>query len=130
MSINGVSNSVQSNNTNKYAVKSEMNSSPADFMESNELKPVQEFSSQLIGKSSEDNINKEEVEHIVKGMNEFLKPHYSSVSFKLHEGLEKYYVELIDKETKEVIREIPNKEILDMYAKMKEYLGLFIDEKL
>lgn len=129
MSINGVSNSVQSNSTNKYAVKSEMNSSPADFKESNELKTVQEFSSQF-GKSSEDNINKEEVEHIVKGMNEFLKPHYSSVSFKLHEELEKYYVEVVDKETKEVIREIPDKEILDMYAKMKEYLGLFIDEKL
>ncbi|GIN64053.1 hypothetical protein J27TS8_40460 [Robertmurraya siralis] len=75
-------------------------------------------------------LSKEEVEHIVKGMNEFLQPKFTSVVFKLHEELDRYYVEVIDKETKEVVREIPDKEILDMYAKMTEYLGLFIDKKL
>lgn len=75
-------------------------------------------------------LTKDDVEHIVKGMNEFLKPHFTSLNFKMHEDLDRYYVEVIDKDTKKVIREIPDKELLDMYAKMTDFLGLFIDKKL
>lgn len=75
-------------------------------------------------------LTKEEAQQIVNGMNEFLKPKFTSLQFKLHEELERYYVEVIDRDTKEVIREIPEKELLDMYAKMTEFIGLFFDKKL
>lgn len=75
-------------------------------------------------------ILRKEAEHIVNGMNEFLQPKQTNLSFKLHEELDSYYVEVVDKDTKEVVKEIPAKKILDMRAKMMEYLGLFIDEKL
>lgn len=75
-------------------------------------------------------ITKEEAAHIVNGINEFLQPKLTSLSFKLHDKLDRFYVEVVDKETKKVIREIPDKELLDMYAKMTEFLGLFIDRKL
>jgi len=82
------------------------------------------------GKEKKKELTKEEAEHVVNGMNEFLKPKFTSLKFKLHEDLERYYVEVVDQDTQKVVREIPSKELLDMYAKMTEFLGLFIDKKL
>ena len=81
-------------------------------------------------KENKKELTKEEAEHVVNGMNEFLKPKFTSLKFKLHEDLERYYVEVVDQDTQKVVREIPSKELLDMYAKMTEFLGLFIDKKL
>jgi flagellar protein FlaG len=38
-------------------------------------------------------------------------------------------VKIVDKQSKEVIKEIPPEKILDMVAQMCENAGLFIDEK-
>lgn len=81
-------------------------------------------------KDKKKELTKEEAEHVVNGMNEFLKPKFTSLKFKLHEELERYYVEVVDQDTQKVVREIPSKELLDMYAKMTDFLGLFIDKKL
>ncbi|URM33478.1 flagellar protein FlaG [Cytobacillus firmus] len=74
-------------------------------------------------------LTKEEAEHVVNGMNEFLKPQFTSLQFKIHDETERYYVEVVDQDSKKVIREIPAKQLLDMYAKMTDFLGLFIDKK-
>ncbi|HHW36025.1 MAG TPA: flagellar protein FlaG [Bacillales bacterium] len=81
-------------------------------------------------KDEQQELTKDDLKDVVKGLNEFLKPTFTSLNFKVHDELDRYYVEVVDQETKKVIREIPSKEILDMYAKMTEYLGLFIDKKL
>lgn len=73
---------------------------------------------------------KVKLEKTVQGLNEFLSPTFTSVKFQLHEELDKYYVELVDRETKEVIREIPPKKLLDMYASMVEMIGIAVDRKL
>ncbi|WLR41487.1 flagellar protein FlaG [Bacillus carboniphilus] len=57
-------------------------------------------------------------------------PSWRSIQFEWHEGIGKYYVKVIDKETKEIVREIPPEKMLDMYAMMSEYFGLFIDQKV
>lgn len=75
-------------------------------------------------------LSKEEATHIISGINEFLQPKMTSLKFELHEELDRYIVQVIDQDSDEVIREIPPRELLDMYAKMTEFLGLFIDEKL
>lgn len=82
------------------------------------------------GKEEKNYLTKEDLEHLVNGINEFLHPQFTSLSFNLHDDTGSYYVEVIDQETNNVIREIPAKEILDMRAKMLEYLGVFVDEKL
>jgi len=48
----------------------------------------------------------------------------------MHEKLGEYYVQIIDEETKEVIREVPPKKMLDLYAAMAERIGLIINEKI
>ncbi|WP_223701309.1 flagellar protein FlaG [Sutcliffiella deserti] len=71
-----------------------------------------------------------QMEKIVEGMNDFLTPMNVSVRFELHDKLKEYYVKVVDVATDEVIREIPSKKFLDMYAAMTEYMGLFVDKKI
>jgi flagellar protein FlaG len=73
---------------------------------------------------------KEQTEKIIKGLNEFLKASNSHLKFEFHEGLQEYYVKVIDDQTNEVIKEIPPKKLLDMYAAMTDYLGLLVDRKV
>lgn len=72
----------------------------------------------------------EALQEVVEAMNDFLNPVYTSLKFELHEKLNEYYVQVIDQNTKEVIREIPPKKLLDVYAAIAEYIGLIVDEKI
>ena len=75
-------------------------------------------------------ITKKMVEDKVDGMNEFLEPTKTAVKFQLHEVLNEYYVQVVDSVTNEVLKEIPNKKFLDIYASMTELMGIIVDEKL
>lgn len=75
-------------------------------------------------------LNRKQMEKIVEGMNEFVTPVNVSIRFELHDKLKEYYVKVVDSATDEVIREIPSKKFLDMYAAMTEYMGLFVDKKI
>ncbi len=74
--------------------------------------------------------SKEELENVVKGLNEFLQPSHTYIQFELHEKLNEYYVTVVDEESKEVVREIPAKKMLDFYAAMTEFVGLVVDKKI
>lgn len=80
------------------------------------------------GKKEE--MKEEKIERIVESFNHFLEPTMTSLHFKLHEELNEYYVELVDSNTSEVIREIPSKKVLDMYAEMTKLMGVFVDKKI
>nr|WP_289037040.1 flagellar protein FlaG [uncultured Allobacillus sp.] len=73
---------------------------------------------------------KEEAAELVKGLNDFIEPMHTSIKFELHDKLDRYYVSVIDKNTDEVIKEIPPKKMLDMYAAMAEFMGFIVDEKV
>ncbi|WP_281863648.1 flagellar protein FlaG [Planomicrobium okeanokoites] len=77
----------------------------------------------------QEQITKEMVKNRVEGMNEFIEPTTTAVKFLLHEDLNEYYVQVINPLTDEVLKEIPNKKFLDMYASMTELMGLIVDEK-
>lgn len=74
--------------------------------------------------------SKEKTEKVIQSMNEFLKESNTHLKFSLHEELQEYYVAIVDDSTNEVIREIPSKKLLDMYAAMTEYVGLLVDRKV
>lgn len=54
----------------------------------------------------------------------------SEVKFGIHEKTDRVTIKLIDKETKEVIKEFPPEKTLDMIAKCMEIAGVLMDEKL
>lgn len=53
----------------------------------------------------------------------------SEVQFGIHEGTNRVTIKIIDKETKEVIKELPPEKTLDMIAKAWELAGILVDEK-
>ena len=52
------------------------------------------------------------------------------LQFLIHEETERLIVRVIDKETQEVIREIPPERILDLVASIEAFLGLLFDERV
>jgi flagellar protein FlaG len=76
------------------------------------------------------NLKSHDLQQKIDGLNDFLKVSNSHLKFSLHEELNEYYVTIVDELTNEVIKEIPPKKLLDMYATMKETIGLFIDKKI
>ncbi|MBM7580158.1 flagellar protein FlaG [Jeotgalibacillus terrae] len=71
----------------------------------------------------------EQLEKAVQGMNDLLKPYDSHLKFEYHEDLGEYYVTIVDDVSKEVIKEIPSKKLLDSYAAMADFLGILMDQK-
>lgn len=78
----------------------------------------------------EKKVSKEDLERAIDQMNDFLQPNYTSVQFKLHDKTHSYYAVLVDSATSEVIKEIPSKKMLDMYAAMEDFLGILFDKKI
>lgn len=72
-------------------------------------------------------LSKEKVEKVIHSMNDFLKEANTHLKFEFHDDLKEYYVTVVDDTTNEVVKEIPSKRLLDMYAAMTDYLGLLVD---
>lgn len=53
----------------------------------------------------------------------------SEAVFGIHEDTNRITIKIVDKETKEVIKELPPEKTLDMIAKAWELAGMMIDEK-
>lgn len=53
----------------------------------------------------------------------------SEAVFGIHEDTNRVTIKIVDKETKEVIKELPPEKTLDMIAKAWELAGLLVDEK-
>jgi flagellar protein FlaG len=75
-------------------------------------------------------VEKDKMEKIVDGLNDFLSPFPTSLRFVFHEKLNEYYVTVVNDDTHEVIKEIPPKKMLDLYAAIIEKIGLIVDEKV
>ncbi|WP_257535737.1 flagellar protein FlaG [Mesobacillus foraminis] len=75
-------------------------------------------------------LSKAKVKEMVETLNEFVQASDTSIKFQYHEKLHEYYVSIVDNTTNEVVREIPPKKMLDIYAAMTEFLGLMVDKKI
>lgn len=75
-------------------------------------------------------IPKEVITDKVDSMNKFLESTTTNVKFQFHEEMNVHYVQVVNSLTEEILREIPNKKFLDMYASMVDFAGLMVDEKL
>ncbi|WP_370632726.1 flagellar protein FlaG [Halobacillus sp. Nhm2S1] len=81
---------------------------------------------------SEDQITnqKEKLTKATESMNEILRNLETSLRFQFHEKLEEYYVTIVDNQTDQVIKEIPPRKMLDLYASIIESIGIMVDDKI
>lgn len=80
--------------------------------------------------NGEEELSKDQAQSMVDGINSFLIPANTSIRYELHDKLDRYYVTVVNQETDEVVKEIPAKKLLDVYASMAELLGFIVDEKI
>ncbi|MBP5223686.1 MAG: flagellar protein FlaG [Lachnospiraceae bacterium] len=80
--------------------------------------------------SEEQKSSQNEIEQIRKAVEKMKRnmPHSEAV-FGIHEGTNRVTIKLVDKDTKEVIKELPPEKTLDMIAKVWEMAGILVDEK-
>ena len=72
---------------------------------------------------AEESAIKKAVEEINK------KAKNSEAVFGIHEGTNRVTIKIVDKQTKEVIKELPPEKTLDMISRVWEMAGLMVDEK-
>ncbi|MGE7110264.1 flagellar protein FlaG [Lysinibacillus sp. NPDC047702] len=78
----------------------------------------------------EQEISKEKLLQAIVAVNDFLEINQSSSKFVYHEGLERYYVAVVNRDTDEVVKEIPPKKLLDAFYEMQKMVGMIVDEKI
>lgn len=93
--------------------KVQMNETSADGQDQNQAANYQQQSEKI--KKAVEDINK-------KSMN-------SEAVFGIHEGTNHVTIKIVDKQTREVIKELPPEKTLDMIERVWEMAGLLVDEK-
>lgn len=74
-------------------------------------------------------IGPQELREALDTINKTVRIFNRSIHFSKHEESGRMWIQIIDTETKKVVREIPPKEILDIVARLEEMVGLLIDER-
>ena len=71
------------------------------------------------------NVNLEKLKKVMEQVVSSM-PHYSDAKFGIHE----ITIKLVDRDTQEVVKEIPPERTLDLLAKQMEIAGVLVDERL
>lgn len=71
--------------------------------------------------------NNEKIRKTVEQLNKSMT--HSEAVFGIHDETNRVTIKIVDRDTKEVIREFPPEKTLDMIAKVWELAGILVDEK-
>ena len=77
--------------------------------------------------SNQQQANNEKIKKAVEQLNKNMS--HSEAVFGIHEETNRVTIKIVDKDTKEVIKELPPEKTLDMIAKVWEMAGILVDEK-
>lgn len=87
-------------------------------------KPAKDFKE---GKESEKEASEEAIKKAVADINKHANG--TEAVFGIHDKTNRITIKIVDKESKEVIKEVPAEKTLDLIAKAWELAGLMVDEK-
>lgn len=79
------------------------------------------------GQENKQTPNNETVKRTVDNLNKNMSD--TEAVFGIHDGTNRVTIKIIDKKTKEVIKEFPPEKTLDMIEKVWEMAGIMVDEK-
>lgn len=71
----------------------------------------------------------QQIQDAISKANSKLKSNRTRCEFSYHEETKRVSIKIMDRETQEVIKEIPPEEALEMVEKMWELAGLLVDER-
>ncbi len=73
--------------------------------------------------------SEKQIKDAISRANSKMKNQRTRCEFSYHEETKRVSIKILDKETQEVIKEIPPEETLEMIEKMWELAGILIDER-
>lgn len=79
------------------------------------------------GTAREQQPTTEQIKKAIENLNKSLSN--SEAVFGIHEATNRVTIKIVDKESKEVIKELPPEKTLDMIAKAWELAGILVDER-
>lgn len=79
------------------------------------------------GSMEADQNKNEQIRKAVEKLNKNMA--HSDAVFGIHEATNRVTIKIVDRDTKEVIKELPPEKTLDMIAKVWEMAGILVDEK-
>lgn len=126
------SSTVSSSQQGSYATKVETSqavtpevSQSAEASVSAPVKPDPQGKSDNTGSQGE--ASEEAIRNAVSSINKHANG--TEAVFGFHEKTNRITIKIVDKETKDVIKEVPAEKTLDLIAKVWEMAGLMVDEK-
>ena len=81
-----------------------------------------------VGSGNNREYSNEQIKKTVADMNKKLQN--ISCQYGIHEGTGRVTIKMVDKETKDVIKEFPAEETLELIAKAWELAGIMVDKRL
>lgn len=111
----------QANTSNHAELKSAKVISQGSVTGSADIPNEEEDQSQVTSESR--------IKSAVKHANNQMKHAKTRCEFSYHEQTKRVSIRIIDRETQEVIREVPPEETLEMVEKMWELAGILVDER-
>lgn len=122
MKVLQIPSSLTSNFNNQLITIKTGKENQAEVM-NNEKKPPEDMQQ---AKPAE--VTQEQAKSALETFNKIFKP--AHLEFHLHKESGKYFVQIVDDKTKEVLKQIPSEEFLRMVAEAKEQHGLVIDKRV
>jgi flagellar protein FlaG len=116
----------ESSENKSRSTLSQPNQPVASSIEIQSMKDLNE--AQLHGENVQ--ISDQQVIRMIEKANKALQLRSTAFEFAVHKQTKQIMVKVFDKDSGEIIREIPPQKVLDMVAKMWELAGLLIDERL
>ncbi|MDK2901914.1 MAG: flagellar protein FlaG [Thermosediminibacterales bacterium] len=80
--------------------------------------------------SSKEGISYEKLRESVNAVNKTLEAIDKKYEFSIHEETDRPVVKVYDRNTGEIIKQIPPEEVLNILTKIRELIGIFIDERV
>ncbi len=74
-------------------------------------------------------LSKDEIGQLTKKMSRLVELINRDIKFKMHEKTERLMVQVVDSRDGTVLKEFPPHELLDVIAKIEEYVGILLDKK-
>ena len=94
-----------------------------------EIKTVKKIDPQQEIQKYTKEYNQSDLQRAVEETNRLIFKDKGRFEFKIHERTNRMMVKLVDKDTDEVLKEIPPEKILDLVASIWDLVGILVDER-
>lgn len=86
-------------------------------------------SSEIDADTNRHRFKREDLDNAIEVANKVISGKNERFEFKLHERTGRMMVKLIDNETDEIVKEIPQEKMLDLVASIWDLVGILVDER-